>query len=224
MNASIAAVQADREEIANTLTHGLGIVLAVVGTLVLLNAARASEAAYAPVACAVYGATMIVLYLASTLYHHAGIQHTDGIAPERPRLRAFDHIAIFLLIAGTYTPYVLITLRGVWGWSLFAIVWSLAALGVVFELTSLRRYRGAMVALYIGMGWVGLVAIKPLLAALAPTGLWLLFGGGAAYTLGVIFYRMKSLRYHHAIWHLFVLAGSVLQYLSILCYVIPTRT
>ena len=224
MNATIAANHTDREEIANTLTHGFGIVLAIIGAVVLLPAAKASAAPYAPIACAVYGATMIVLYLASTLYHGAGIQHATGAAPPRPRLRAFDHIAIFLLIAGTYTPYVLITLRGVWGWSLFAIVWSLAALGVVFELTSLRRYRGAMVALYIGMGWVGLVAIKPLLAALAPTGLWLLFGGGAAYTLGVIFYRMKSLRYHHAIWHLFVLAGSVLQYLSILCYVIPTRT
>jgi hemolysin III len=221
MSASIATPLADREEIANTITHGLGIVLAVIGTIVLLSAASASDTRYAPIACAVYGTTMIVLYFASTLYHHAGIQHTDGVAPERPRLRAFDHIAIFLLIAGTYTPYVLITLRGAWGWSLFAIIWSLAALGVVFELTALRRFRGAMVALYIGMGWVGLIAIKPLVAALAPTGLWLLFGGGAAYTLGVIFYKMKSLRYHHAIWHLFVLAGSVLQYFSILRYVLP---
>jgi len=221
MNATIAATHTDREEIANTLTHGLGIVLAVVGTAVLLLAAQASVVPYALSACTVYGATMIVLYLASTLYHGAGIPHATGAAPPRPRLRAFDHIAIFLLIAGTYTPYVLITLRGAWGWSLFAIVWSLAAVGTVFELTSLRHYRGAMVALYIGMGWVGLVAIKPLLAALAPTGLWLLFGGGVAYTLGVVFYKMKSLRYHHAIWHLFVLAGSVLQYFSILLYVIP---
>jgi len=224
MNASIAMAQADREEIANTLTHGLGIVLAVVGTVVLLAAAQASGSPYAPIACAVYGATMIVLYLASTLYHGAGIQRMQGIAPERPRLRAFDHIAIFLLIAGTYTPYVLISLRGVWGWSLFAIVWSLAAVGAVFELTSLRRYRGAMIALYIGMGWCGIAAIQPLVQAIAPTGLWLLFGGGAAYTLGVIFYKMKSLRYHHALWHLFVLAGSVLQYFSILYYVIPPRT
>jgi hemolysin III len=223
MSASIAQPYADREEIANTVTHGLGIVLAVVGTAVLLYAARGSGEPYAFVACAVYGATMIVLYLASTLYHGAGIQHLDGTARERPRLRAFDHIAIFLLIAGTYTPYVLVTLRGVWGWSLFAIVWSLAALGAIFELTSLRRFRGAMVALYIGMGWVGLVAIKPLVAALAPVGLWLLFGGGAAYTLGVIFYKMRSLPYHHAIWHLFVLAGSTLQYFSILLYVLPAR-
>jgi len=223
MNVSIAAVQTDREEIANTLTHGLGIILAVAGTAVLLTAAQARSAPHATIACAVYGATMIVLYLASTLYHGAGIQHANGTAPPRPRLRAFDHIAIFLLIAGTYTPYVLITLRGVWGWSLFTIVWSLAVLGTVFELTHLRRYRGAMVALYIGMGWVGIAAIKPLVAALAPAGLWLLFGGGAAYTLGVIVYKMKSLRYHHAIWHVFVLAGSAMQYFSILRYVVPAR-
>lgn len=223
MNDSTAVPCADHEEIANTLTHGFGIVLAIVGTLVLLHAAQAGAASGAVVACAVYATTMIVLYFASTLYHAAGIQHVRGIAPPRPRLRAFDHIAIFLLIAGTYTPYVLLALRGAWGWSLFAIVWSLAAIGTLFELTSLRRFRGAMVTLYIGMGWVGLVAIKPLTAALAPSGLWLLFGGGAAYTLGVVFYKMKSLRYHHAIWHLFVLAGSVLHYFSILFFVLPVR-
>lgn len=221
MNASIALPQADREEVVNTVTHGLGVVLALIGTGVLLVAARASGSAHAPVACAVYGATMVVLYLASTLYHGAGILRVDGVVPARPRLRAFDHIAIFLLIAGTYTPYVLITLRGPWGWSLFAIVWSLAAVGAVFELTSLRRYRGAMIALYIGMGWCGIAAIQPLVRAIAAPGLWLLIGGGVAYTLGVVFYKMKSVRYHHALWHLFVLAGSMLQYFSILYYVIP---
>jgi hemolysin III len=220
MNASTALAHADREEIANTLTHGLGIVLAAIGGGVLLIVAAASRTPYAPVACAVYAATMIVLYVASTLYHGAGISRPHGIAPARARLRAFDHIAIFLLIAGTYTPYVLIALRGPWGWSLFAIVWSLAAIGTVFELTSLRRYRGAMIALYIGMGWCGIAAIQPLLRAIAAPGLWLLIGGGVAYTLGVVFYKMKSLRYHHAVWHLFVLAGSALQYFSILGYVV----
>lgn len=224
MDASVELSPADREEVANTFTHGFGIVLAVIGTAALLLAARASAAAGASVACGVYGATMILLYLASTLYHGAGIRRTNGVLPSRPRLRAFDHIAIFLLIAGTYTPYVLITLRGPWGWSLFAIVWSLAAVGAVFELTSLRQHRGAMIALYIGMGWVGIAAIQPLVRAIAPAGLWLLIGGGVAYTLGVVFYKMRSLRYHHAIWHLFVLAGSVLQYFSILNYVLsPVR-
>jgi hemolysin III len=224
MNASIARPPVDREEIANTLTHGLGIVLSMVGTVVLLIVANASGTPHAPIACAVYGATMIVLYLASTLYHNAGIHGAGDDTPQRARLQIFDHIAIFLLIAGTYTPYVLIALRGLWGWSLFAIVWSLAALGAIFELTSLRRFRGAMIALYIGMGWCGIAAIQPLTKALAPAGLWLLLGGGVAYTLGVVFYKMKSLPYHHAIWHLFVLAGSVLQYFSILFYVVPGRT
>src|SRR5579883_1217790 len=220
MSVSIAQPYLDREEIANTLTHGFGAVLAVVGAAVLLFAARASGAPYAVAACAVYGATMVVLYLASTLYHGAGIQRAGDVPSPRLLLRAFDHIAIFLLIAGTYTPYVLITLRGPWGWSLFAIIWTLAALGVVFELSALRRFRRAMIALYIGMGWVGLIAIKPLVAALAPDGLWLLLGGGVMYTLGVVFYRLRRLRYHHAIWHLFVLAGSVMQYFSVLFYVL----
>jgi hemolysin III len=224
MNASIAHIEADREEVANTLTHGLGVVLAAVGTIVLLNAAQSSSQPHALVACAVYGATMIVLYLASTLYHAACARRPVGFECSPDWLQIFDHIAIFLLIAGTYTPYVVISLRGAWGWSLFAIVWLLAALGVIFELTSLRRFRGAMIALYLGMGWVGIVAIKQLFAALAPAGVWLVLVGGLAYSLGVIFYKMKSLRYHHAIWHLFVLAGSVLFYFSILLYVIPAKT
>jgi hemolysin III len=223
VNTSIAQPRADREEIANTLTHGLGIVFAVIGAGVLLIAASASGTPYVPAACAIYGATLIALCVASTLYHGAGILRVHGIAPARPRLRALDHIAIFLLIAGTYTPYTLIALRGPWGWSLFVIVWALAAVGAVFELTPLRRYRNAMIALYIGMGWCGIAAIHPLVRAIAAPGLWLLLGGGAAYTLGVIFYKMKSLRYHHAIWHLFVFAGGVLQYFSILRYVIPTH-
>ena len=136
-------------------------------------------------------------------------------------LRTLDHIAIFLLIAGTYTPFVLIALRGTWGWSLFAITWLLAALGVIVELSALRRFRGAMVALYIAMGWVGVIAIKPLVAALPTAGLWLMFGGGVSYTFGVVFYVWRSLRYHHAVWHLFVLGGSVLQYFAVLWYVLP---
>jgi hemolysin III len=127
----------------------------------------------------------------------------------------FDHLAIFLLIAGTYTPFVLIALRGIWGWTLFGIIWTLAAVGVAVELSRLRHFRGLMVVLYIAMGWVGLIAIKPLVAALPAAGLWLLFGGG------VLFYRWGSLPYHHAVWHLFVLGGSALQYFAIFCYVLP---
>jgi hemolysin III len=202
------------EELANRLTHGVGMVLSVVGALVLLNAsALAGSSAIA--ACAVYGATLIALYTISTLYHCATRTKTKRI------LRTLDHLAIFLLIAGTYTPFVLIALRGTWGWTLFGVIWALAAVGAAFELSSARRYRAAMVALYIAMGWVGLVAIKPLVAALPAAGLWLLFGGGVSYTAGVLFYRWHSLRYHHALWHLCVLGGSVLQYFAILDYVLP---
>jgi hemolysin III len=200
------------EELANMLTHAFGAVLSLVGVAVLVIAASATDFPYALPSCAIYGVTLVLLYTASTLYHR----------DPQPHLRTLDHIAIFLLIAGTYTPFVLITLQGEWRWSLFAITWSLALLGVILELTPLRRHRGAMVVLYIGMGWVGLIALKQLVAALPGPGLWLLFGGGATYTLGVLFYRMRNLRYHHAVWHLFVLGGSVLQYFAVLYYVLPT--
>jgi hemolysin III len=205
------------EELANTLTHGLGVVLSVIGVGVLLNAPALAGSASAIAACAVYGATLIALYTTSTLYHCATSTKAKRV------LRILDHLGILLLIAGTYTPFVLIALRGTWGWTLFGIIWTLAAVGAVFELSSARRYRAAMVALYIAMGWVGLVAIKPLVAALPAAGLWLLFGGGVSYTAGVLFYRWRSLRYHHALWHLFVLGGSMLQYFAILYYVLPSN-
>ncbi len=204
------------EELANALTHALGLVLSAVGLIVLIVAAGLMSAgAIAIVSCAVYGASLIALYAASTLYHSARLPASKNV------LRTLDHLAIFLLIAGTYTPFVLIALHGVWSWLLFGVIWTLAALGIVFELTALRRFRGAMVALYIAMGWVGLIAIEPLVAALPGAGLWLLFGGGVSYTLGVAFYKWRSLRYHHAVWHLFVLGGSVLQYFAVLLYVLP---
>ena len=203
------------EELANSLIHGLGIVLSLAGLAVLLAAAARVGSTREVASCAIYGITLIALYTTSTLYHRAS-------QPASKRfLRTLDHIAIFLLIAGTYTPFVLIALRGTWGWSLFAITWTLAVLGVIVELSALRRFRGAMVGLYIAIGWVGLIAIKPLAAALPAAGLWLLFGGGACYTFGVLFYMWHSLRYHHAVWHLFVLAGSVLQYFAVLWYVLP---
>lgn len=204
------------EELANTLTHAVGLVLSIVGLTAVVAVASARGGGVREIAsCAIYGTTLIVLYATSTLYHSIPFA-----APKRI-LRTLDHLAIFLLIAGTYTPFVLIALHGVWGWTLFAIIWTLAALGFAFELSELRRFRRAMIALYIAMGWVGLIAIKPLVAALPAAGLWLLFGGGVSYTAGVIFYRWRTLRYHHAVWHLFVLGGSVLQYFAVLFYVLP---
>jgi hemolysin III len=205
------------EELANSLTHGFGLLLSIAGLCVLVIAASALGGIREIASCGIYGASLIAVYTTSTLYHSATRVETKRV------LRTLDHVAIFLLIAGTYTPFVLIALGGAWGWSLFAAVWLLAVCGMIFELTSWRRFRGAMIALYIAMGWIGLVAVKPLVAALPSAGLWLLFGGGVSYTAGVLFYLWRGLRYHHAVWHLFVLAGSVLQYFAVLWYVLPGR-
>lgn len=205
----------DGEELASSLIHGVGIVLSIVGLATLAAfAARAGDPRHLASVC-VYGATLILLYTASTLYHSVPGERV------KPVLRLLDHAAIFLLIAGTYTPLTLITLHGAWGWSLFAIVWTLAFAGIALELRRVR-HRGVMAALYVGMGWVGVVAIKPLMASLPAGGLWLLFGGGIAYTLGVPFYLWKRLPYNHALWHAFVLLGSVLQFFAVLYYVLPT--
>ncbi|MEO5558672.1 MAG: hemolysin III family protein, partial [Dokdonella sp.] len=192
-----AARYSDGEEFASSLIHGVGILLSIVGLATLIAfAARAGDARHLASVC-VYGATLILLYTASTLYHSVPGERV------KPVLRLLDHAAIFLLIAGTYTPFTLISLHGAWGWSLFAIVWTLAFAGIALELRRVR-HRGVMAALYVGMGWVGLVAIKPLMASLPAGGLWLLFGGGVAYTLGVPFYLWKRLPYNHALWHAFV--------------------
>ncbi|GAA0718695.1 PAQR family membrane homeostasis protein TrhA [Dokdonella soli] len=202
------------EEIASSVIHGLGIVLSIAGLAILVAvAARGGDARHVA-SVGVYGTTLILLYTASTLYH--GIPH----ARAKPVLRLLDHAAIFLLIAGTYTPFTLISLHGPWGWALFAIVWTLALAGIALELRRVRN-RALMAALYVAIGWVGLVAIKPLVANVAPGGLWLLFGGGVAYTLGVPFYLWKRLPFNHALWHLFVLLGSVLQFFAVLFYVLP---
>ena len=204
-----------REEVASSLIHGLGIVLSIAGLATLVGfAARAGGGAREIASVAVYGTTLILLYTASTLYH--GVP----VARAKPVLRLLDHAAIFLLIAGTYTPFTLLTLRGAWGVSLFALVWALALAGIALEWRRVRN-RVLMASLYVALGWVGLIAVKPLAENLAPGGLWLLFGGGAAYTLGVPFYLWKRLPYSHALWHAFVLLGSVLQFFAVLLYVLP---
>ena len=204
-----------REEIASSVIHGVGIVFSIVALAILAAVASRGGDARHVISVCVYGTTLILMYTASTLYH--GIP----LAAAKPTLRLLDHAAIFLLIAGTYTPYTLISLHGPWGWSLFTIVWTLALCGIALEVSRVRR-RAVLVALYIGIGWVALFAIKPLLASVAPAGLWLLFGGGVAYTLGVPFYLWKRLPFNHALWHGFVLLGSVLHFFSVLYYVLPT--
>ncbi|HNN46031.1 MAG TPA: hemolysin III family protein, partial [Azospira sp.] len=167
------------------------------------------------VACSIFGATLILLYTASTLYH--SIPHEKAKAV----LRSLDHSAIFLLIAGTYTPFTLVSLRGPWGWSLFAVIWTLAVTGILLRLFLRGRLHGLVVALYVAMGWVIVVAIQPMLERVATGGLLLLAGGGLAYMVGIAFYKWRSLRYHHAVWHGFVLLGSGLHFFSVLFYVIP---
>ncbi len=202
------------EEIANSITHGVGIVLGIVGLAVLTAFASVYGNARHIVAASVFGAAMIVMYTASTLYH--SITH-----PRAKRiLRVFDHAAIFVLIAGTYTPFTLVTLKGPPGWVLFGVVWGLAAVGILMQIVSLERLSFLSLFLYLGMGWAVIFAIKPLLATLPSGGLVLLVLGGLAYTVGVIFYVWRR-PYFHAIWHGFVLTGTAFHYFAILLYVIP---
>ncbi len=203
------------EEIAHTITHGIGALLSVAGLAVLVSFASLNGDAWHIVSCSIYGATLIILYSASSLYH--GISHPKAKA----LLQQFDHAAIYLLIAGTYTPFLLVSLRGVWGWSLFGVIWSIAIVGMIFEFVDAKRFKKLSLWLYLGLGWIVVLAIKPMLAQVEMGGLVLLLLGGLSYSLGVIFYVREQMAYHHAIWHLFVLAGSVFHFFSVLFYVIP---
>lgn len=203
------------EERANQVTHGLGAVLGVAGLVLLVMASVRHGDAWHVVSTAVFGATLVLLYTTSTLYHSFSVERTQGL------LRKFDHAAIFLLIAGTYTPFVLVNLRGPWGWSLFGVVWGLAILGAVLKFRFAGRFRVASTLIYLAMGWLVLVAIKPLAAALPAGGVQLLVAGGLCYTGGAVFYLWKQLPYHHAIWHLFVLGGSACHWAAVFFYVLP---
>ena len=201
------------EELANSLTHGVGAVLAVVGLVVLAFSAGRYGTTRAVVGCVVFGAALVLLYVSSTLYHSVADSRAKAV------LRVLDHSAIFLLIAGTYTPFTLVSLRGPWGWSLFGVVWGLALAGIALRLALRRRPTALFVSLYLAMGWCVVVAAKPLLAAVAPGGIALLAAGGLAYSVGVVFYVWRSLPYSHAIWHGFVLAGSAFHFAAVLLYV-----
>ncbi len=205
------------EEVAHSVTHGVGIVLSIAALTILVTFAALKGSAWHVVGCAVFGTTLVLAYTASTVYH--AIPELLGKA--KRVLRVLDHSAIFLLIAGTYTPFTLVNLRGPWGWSLFGVVWGLAVVGIVYEAVLIGRWRILSVAFYVALGWLILVAIKPLASAVPPGGLVLLGAGGLAYTAGVGFYAWTRLRFHHAIWHGFVLAGSILHFFAVLFYVIP---
>ena len=198
-----------RDEIASALTHGLGAVAALAGGAVLITLTALHGDAWQLGASIVFGVTLLLLYTASTLYH--AIQHPVA----KGRLKVFDHCAIYLLIAGTYTPFTLIGLRGPWGWGLFIAIWSLALCGVIFKLFYTGRFKRLSTFIYIAMGWLIIVAIKPMLNSLDAWTLSWLLAGGVFYTLGTYFYHRESIPYSHAIWHLFVIAGSVCHFVAV---------
>ncbi len=197
------------EEIFNSISHGAGAALSIAGTVVLIVCSAIYSDAWAVVSASIYGASLIMLYTMSTLYH--AITHKVA----KRVFRVFDHNTIFFLIAGTYTPYTLVTLRGAFGWVLFGIIWAAAILGIVLTSINLEKYRRFSTVCYLIMGWVVVIAIKPMIDNLSTVALAFLFIGGAFYTLGTIFYVLKKYRYMHSIWHLFVIGGSVFHYFSV---------
>ena len=203
------------EELANVLAHGVGVVLSVAGLAVLVTLSSLRGDAWQVAATTIFGVTLVLLYTSSTLYHYV---HREQL---KRLLRKIDHAAIFLLIAGPYTPFLLVNLRGPWGWSLFAVIWVLALAGVVLKFWFAGRFRVGSTLLYIGMGWLVLIARRPLLSAVPAEALWLLVAGGLTYTLGTVFYLWRRLPYHHAVWHLFVLGGSACHFFAVLAAVIP---
>jgi len=206
------------EEFLHALSHGLGLALSLAGLAVLVSLASLRGDAWQIVGCSVFGASLVLLYTASTLYH--------GMHPGRAKrvFQRLDHAAIFVLIAGTYTPFTLVNLRGAWGWTLFGLVWGLAILGILLRTAFPVRMGKFSVALYLAMGWLVVIAAEPLAHALRPGGLELLVLGGLAYTVGILFYAWERLPFHHAVWHGFVLAGSALHFACVLGYVVPAAT
>lgn len=199
-----------REEIFNSITHGIGTLLSIAALVLLVVFASIKGNAWHIVSFSIFGTTLVLLYLASTLYH------SFTKAKIKNLFARFDHAAIFLLIAGTYTPFVLTILRGALGWTIFGIIWGLAIAGVVIRSIYLTRFRKLMVGIYLGMGWMFLMAIVPMVRNLPTLSFIFLLLGGIFYSIGVIFYSWRSLKYGHGIWHLFVLAGSIMHFFSVI--------
>ncbi len=213
----VERVQSLGEEIANSVTHGLGA-LASVAVLPFLVIAALPGGPPSVVGSSVFGASLVLLYISSTLYHALARNRAKKV------FRVIDHSAIFVLIAGTYTPFTLGVLRGAWGWSLFGVVWGLGVAGITLTASLGVRFPKASTAIYIAMGWLIIVAIRPLMTHLPPAGLAWLVAGGVAYTGGAVFYGWRRLRYQHTIWHLFVLAGSACHVVAVLQYAAPRGT
>lgn len=203
------------EEITNALTHGLGALLSIAALVLTVVYSSIHGNVWAIVASAIYGFTLILLYTMSTIYHSLKINKAKKV------FRIIDHCSIYLLIAGTYTPYTLVTLNGTIGWILFGIVWGCTVIGIIFNMVDMEKYKKVSMALYLIMGWSVIFTLKPLIQNIQTLGFYLLLGGGVVYTVGALFYYFgKSKKYMHSVFHLFVVAASVLQFLSIFFYVI----
>jgi len=210
LNTSRERTQSPGEEIANSVSHGVGLLAAAAAAPVLVLSAVRHGGVARIAGASVFAATMVLLYLASTLYHALPGNRAKRV------FQVLDHAAIFLLIAGTYTPFTLGVLRGTWGWTLFGIVWSLALAGVALTAAGGVRYPKLTTGLYLAMGWLILIAAKPLWLRMPSEGLLWLLAGGIAYSAGVVFYAAKRIRYSHFIWHLFVIAGTACHFIAVL--------
>ena len=202
------------EEIANSVTHGLGALLAIAACVVLIVFASIKGGALRVVSASIYGSSLIIMFTMSTLYHALTNEKAKNV------FRIFDHTSIFLLIAGTYTPFTLITLKGKLGWTVFGIVWSISVVGIILNAISIEKFKRFSMVLYIAMGWCVLFIASKLIQQIDINGLLFLLIGGILYTVGVIFYKLKKIHYMHSIWHLFVLAGAIMHYFCIQLYVI----
>mgnify|MGYP000896921334 CR=1 FL=1 len=212
---AVAATYTLGEEIANSLSHGAGVLFGIFALLLLVLKSIQMDDTLRIVAFTIYGASMVALFLASTLYHAIPVPRAKQV------LKLVDHCAIYLLIAGTYTPFLLLTLGDTFGAVLMVVIWSLAVAGIVFKIFFLHRFHNLSLAMYLGMGWLAILASYQLLAAMPHTGIALLLGGGILYSLGTIFYKVDRIPFNHAIWHLFVLAACVLHFLAVYFYVLP---
>ncbi|MCU1266704.1 MAG: hemolysin [Acidobacteria bacterium] len=200
------------EEMANSISHGLGLVASLAAAPILIITAMKAGGGTAIFGAAVFALSMVSLYLASTLYHVLPEARGKGI------FRILDHAAIFLLIAGTYTPFTLGVMRGPWGWTLLGLIWSLAIIGLILKAVPATRYSRASIVLYVAMGWLAVIAARPILLQVPLPGILWIVSGGLAYTSGLVFFGMHRLRFNHFIWHLFVMAGTICHFFAVLWY------
>jgi hemolysin III len=202
------------EEILNAVTHGIGTILAIIALCVMVGLYN-DVSEWHLMSGAIYGGSLVLLYLASTLYHSFTNEKLKSL------FKFFDHAAIYILIAGNYTPFALIPLHGNFGWTIFGVIWSLAAIGILFKVFFVKRFKILSTICYLLMGWFAVFIMKPLIAALSIEAIYWLIAGGLFYTVGAVFYLIKRIPYNHAIWHLFVLAGSAAHFIAVVNYVLP---